>query len=394
MIVKPKTRGFICTTAHPVGCARAVQKQIEYIKAQPNMEHGPRKVLIIGASTGYGLAARITATWACNAATLGVIYEKPASGNRTASAGWYNTAAFEKAAQSENRYAVSMNADAFQEETKHQVVERIKKDLGEVDLVIYSVAAPRRAMPDGTVVNSVLKTVGSEYSNKTIDLKDNSITTVTVPTATEQEIEDTIAVMGGNDWNDWISTLRDNGVLADGAVTVAFSYIGPELTHPMYLNGSIGKAKEHLYNTGRAMEMDIFDLKAFISVNKALVTQSSAAIPIVPLYIAMLYRVMKLKGLHEGCIEQCCRLFERLCSSPVPVDKMGRIRLDDFEMREDVQAEVSALWDKVTTENAKELCDIEGYWSDFYEMFGFCFEDVDYEADVEIDVPIPSLDVE
>lgn len=391
MVIQPKTRGFICTTAHPEGCRANVRRQVEYVKSQPKTQ-GAKRVLVLGASAGYGLASRISAAFSCGAATLGVIFDKPASGSRTASAGWYNTAAFEELAQAEGLYAKTINGDAFSKEVKEQVIQTIKSDLKTVDLVVYSLAAPRRTAPDGTTYSSVLKTTGEEYTNKTIDLKTKTVSEVTIPQASEQEIADTVKVMGGEDWLDWMEALHSAGVLAEGAETVAYSYIGPELTHPMYLNGSIGMAKRHLAKTAQEITRQFDGIKAYLSVNKALVTQSSAAIPIVPLYISILYKVMKEMGLHEGCIEQMYRLFhERLFADPVPMDEEGRIRLDDWEMRPEVQEKVSEIWKELSTENVEQLADIDGYWADFYEMFGFGLPGVDYEADVSADLPIPSI---
>ena len=391
MVIQPKTRGFICTTAHPEGCRANVRRQVEYVKRQPKTQ-GAKRVLVLGASAGYGLASRISAAFSCDAATLGVIFDKPASGSRTASAGWYNTAAFEELAQAEGLYAKTINGDAFSKEIKEQVIQTIKSDLQTVDLVVYSLAAPRRTAPDGTTYSSVLKTTGEEYTNKTIDLKTKAVSEVTIPQASEQEIADTVKVMGGEDWLDWMEALQGAGVLAEGAETVAYSYIGPALTHPMYLNGSIGMAKRHLAKTAQEITQKFGGVKAYLSVNKALVTQSSAAIPIVPLYISILYKVMKEMGLHEGCIEQMYRLFhERLFADPVPVDQEGCIRLDDWEMRPEVQEKVSAIWKELSTENVEQLADIDGYWADFYEMFGFGLSGVDYEADVSADLPIPSI---
>lgn len=384
MIVEPKVKGFICTTAHPVGCEESVRRQIAYCKEKGKVR-GPKKVLVIGASTGYGLASRIAVTYCYGADTIGVSFEKEAKGKRTATAGWYNTVAFEKMAKEDGYYAKSFNGDGFSKEMKEQVIDTIRQDWGKVDMVVYSMAAPRRTLADGTTVSSVLKTVGKEFSNKTIDLRSNEITDVTVPVATEEEIENTIQVMGGEDWEEWIQALAEADVLADNAVTVAYSYIGPVVTHAIYKDGSIGQAKKHLYDTSVKLTKEFAHkgLKAYISVNKALVTQSSAAIPIVPLYIALLYKVMKDAGLHEGCIEQMQRLFaEKLPREEV--DTEGRLRLDDWELQENIQNRISAVWDNVTTENIKEFGDIEGYWEDFYHMFGFHYDNVDYEADVEI----------
>ncbi|MCI9272577.1 MAG: trans-2-enoyl-CoA reductase family protein [Clostridiales bacterium] len=391
MVVQPKIRGFICTTSHPEGCKANVERQIAYVKQQPKTQ-GAKKVLVIGASAGYGLASRISCAYSCGAATLGVIFDKPASGSRTATAGWYNTAAFEQCAHRDGLYAKTINGDAFSLEIKRQTIDQIKKDLGKVDLVVYSLAAPRRTTAEGVTYSSVLKTTGEQYTNKTIDLRSGQVTEVTLPPATEQEIEDTVKVMGGEDWKDWIAALKQADVLEQGAVTVAYSYIGPELTHPMYLNGSIGQAKRHLHATAQEITQEFDGVKGYISVNKALVTQSSTAIPIVPLYISILYQVMKRHGCHEGCIEQMYRLFhEKLLVDCPPVDAQGLIRVDDWEMRPDIQSEVDELWKDIDTENAEQIADIKGYWEDFYQMFGFSMSGVDYEQDVEINVPIPSL---
>ena len=384
MIVDPKVKGFICTTAHPAGCKESVRRQIAYCK-EKGMVEGPKKVLVIGSSTGYGLASRIAVTYGYGADTIGVAFERESNGRRTATAGWYNTKAFEEFAKEDGYYAKSFNGDGFSEEMKNQVIETIRKDFGKVDMVVYSMAAPRRTMPDGTTVSSVLKTVGKELTNKTIDLRNNEIKDVTVPVANEEEIENTVKVMGGEDWEAWIQALVDADVLSDNAVTLAYSYIGPELTHAIYKEGSIGQAKKHLFDTSKKLtkEFEAKGLKAYISVNKALVTQSSAAIPIVPLYISLLYKIMKKEGLHEGCIEQMNRLFiDKLPAKET--DAEGYIRLDDWEMEDKVQNEITKLWDLVTTENIGELGDIEGYWEDFYHMFGFHYDNVDYSADVEI----------
>lgn len=384
MIVEPKVKGFICTTAHPAGCKESVRRQIAYCK-EKGMVEGPKKVLVIGSSTGYGLASRIAVTYGYGADTIGVAFERESNGRRTATAGWYNTKAFEEFAKEDGYYAKSFNGDGFSEEMKNQVIETIRKDFGKVDMVVYSMAAPRRTMPDGTTVSSVLKTVGKELTNKTIDLRNNEIKDVTVPVANEEEIENTVKVMGGEDWEAWIQALVDADVLSDNAVTLAYSYIGAELTHAIYKEGSIGQAKKHLFDTSKKLtkEFEAKGLKAYISVNKALVTQSSAAIPIVPLYISLLYKIMKKEGLHEGCIEQMNRLFiDKLPAKET--DAEGYIRLDDWEMEDKVQNEITKLWDLVTTENIGELGDIEGYWEDFYHMFGFHYDNVDYSADVEI----------
>ena len=386
MIVEPKVRGFICATAHPVGCRENVKRQIEYIKHLGTLD-GPKHVLVIGASTGYGLASRIAAAYGSGASTIGVMFEKESNGRRTATPGYYNTKAFEEFAQADGLYAKSINGDAFSHEVKEQVIQMIRDDLGSVDMVIYSLAAPRRTTADGVTYQSVLKTTSSDFTNKSWNLRDNTIGEATISPATEEEIAATVKVMGGEDWIDWMNALSQAGVLADGAVTVAYSYIGPELTYPVYLNGTIGMAKKHLQASAAVINETLapHHVKAYISVNKALVTQASAAIPIVPLYFAILYKVMKEKGLHEGCIEQMGRLFhEKLFAGSPVVDQEGRIRLDDWELREDVQKEVMEIWDKIRTENITELADVEGYWDDFYRMFGFRFPNVDYTQDVEI----------
>lgn len=384
MVVEAKVKGFICTTAHPEGCKESVRRQIAYCKEKGKIE-GPKKVLVIGSSTGYGLASRIAVTYGYGADTIGVAFEKESNGRRTATAGWYNTKAFEEFAKEDGYYAKSFNGDGFSKEMKEQVIATIKQDWGKADMVVYSLAAPRRTLEDGTTVSSVLKTVGQEFTNKTIDLRNNEVTEVTVPVANEEEISNTVKVMGGEDWKAWIDALVEADVLADHAVTVAYSYIGPTLTHPIYKDGSIGQAKKHLYDTSVeiAKEYASKGLQAYISVNKALVTQSSSAIPVVPLYISLLYKAMKEEGLHEGCIQQMQRLFvEKLPKKEV--DDMGQLRLDDYEMQDKVQSKVTQAWEQVTTENISELGDVEGYWEDFYQMFGFHYDNVDYSADVDI----------
>lgn len=384
MVVEPKVKGFICTTAHPAGCEESVRRQIAYCKEKGQVD-GPKKVLVIGASTGYGLGSRIAVTYAYGADTIGVSFEKEAKGKRTATAGWYNTKAFEKFATEDGYYARSFNGDGFSREMKEQVIDTIRKDWGKAEMVVYSMAAPRRTLSDGTMVSSVLKTVGKELTNKTIDLKTNEIKDVTVPVANEEEIANTVKVMGGEDWADWIHALVEADVLANNASTIAYSYIGPVVTHAIYKDGSIGQAKKHLYDTSLKLTEEFVDrgLKAYVSVNKALVTQSSAAIPIVPLYISLLYKIMKEEGLHEGCIEQMYRLFaDKFVKKEV--DEEGYFRLDDWELQDTVQEKIAAVWDQVTTENIRELGDIDGYWEDFYQMFGFHYDNVDYSADVEI----------
>lgn len=391
MVVEPKVKGFICTTAHPKGCEESVRRQIEctksYVESKGGKkESGFQKALVIGSSTGYGLASRIAVTYGLGADTIGVAFERESNGKRTATAGWYNTKAFEKFAKEDGYFAESFNGDGFSDEMKQQVIQCIKDNFGQVDLIVYSMAAPRRTLPDGTTVSSVLKTVGEPFTNKTLDLRTNEIKEVTVPEANEGEIQATIQVMGGEDWNAWIHALHDAGVIKPGAVTLAYSYIGPVVTHAIYKDGSIGQAKKHLYDTSLALTKEFSDisLKAYISVNKALVTQSSAAIPIVPLYISMLYKVMKDAGLHEGCIEQMNRLFlDKLADEP-ETDEDGKIRLDDYEMKDEIQNRIADVWDSVDSESIQSLGDIKGYWDEFYQMFGFGYDNVDYSEDVEI----------
>lgn len=391
MVVKPKIRGFICTTSHPSGCDAAVKAQIDYVKAQPKV-NGAKKVLVIGSSMGYGLASRISAAFSCGAATIGIIFDKQGSESRTGSAGWYNTAAFEKYAQADGLYAKTINGDAFSQAVKDETIALIKKDLGKVDAVIYSLAAPRRTLADGTVVSSVLKTTGDSYTNKSIDLKNLKISDVTIDPATEEEIRATVQVMGGEDWIDWIKQMKEADVLEDNALTVAYSYIGPEITHPMYFNGSIGRAKADLYESAKKITAEINGVNAYVSVNKALVTQSSSAIPIVPLYISILYKVMKEMNCHEGCIEQMQRMFaEKIYGEKVITDDQGLIRMDDWEMRDDVQEEVNKLWNMISDETLEECTDIKGYQRDFSEIFGFDVDGVDYEADVDPSIGIPSI---
>ncbi len=385
MVVEPKVKGFICTTAHPKGCEESVRRQIASTK-KFGMVEGPKRVLVIGSSTGYGLASRIAVTYGYGASTIGVAFERESNGKRTATAGWYNTKAFEKFAKEDGYYAKSFNGDGFSEEIKKQVIECIREDFGQVDMIIYSMAAPRRTLPDGTSVSSVLKTVGEPFTNKTIDLRTNEIKEVTVPAANEEEVRATVQVMGGEDWKDWITALNEAGVIKQGAVTLAYSYIGPVVTHAIYKEGSIGHAKKHLYDTSVELSEQFANigLRAYIAVNKALVTQSSAAIPVVPLYISLLYRVMKDAGLHEGCIEQMNRLFLDKLVGDVETDDQGRIRMDDYEMKEEVQQKIADVWDGIDSGSVQELADIKEFWDEFYHMFGFGYDNVDYTEDVEI----------
>ncbi|WP_310832973.1 enoyl-ACP reductase FabV [Paenibacillus pedocola] len=394
MIIKPRTRGFICTTAHPVGCARQVQEQIEYIKGKPTVQ-GPRNVLVIGASTGYGLASRIAAAFGAGAATVGVYRPSTATDTRTASAGWYNSAAFEQSALDTGLRSYSVCGDAFSKETKDRTTRLIKRELGQVDLVIYSVATARRTDPvSGEVYNSVLKPVKHPYTNKTVNFHTGEVSPVTIDPATESEIESTVHVMGGEDWQLWIDSLREAGVLADHAMTLAFSYIGPELTQEIYRKGSIGQAKDHLEATARQLNEQLAAQggRAYVVVSKGLVTQSSSALPVVPLYTSLLYKVMKAQGLHEGCIEQAYRLFTECLYSPkgTSVDEEGRIRIDDWELKPSVQTEVDRLWPLITTENIYELSDLAGYRKEFFQLFGFETDGVNYEADTNPHVSVPN----
>ncbi|QJD86107.1 enoyl-ACP reductase FabV [Cohnella herbarum] len=395
MIIKPRTRGFICTTAHPQGCALQVQEQLDYVKAKPALQ-GPRNVLVIGASAGYGLASRIVAAFGAGANTVGIYRQGQRSADRPASAGWYNSAAFENAAQAAGLKSYSVTGDAFTDETKAKAVELIRRELGQVDLVVYSVASPRRTNPrTGETSNSVLKPIGQTYTNKTVNFHNGEVSSITIDPATESEIRETVDVMGGEDWQLWIDALRQGGALADHATTIAYSYIGSKITQDIYREGTIGQAKDHLESTAKLLneQLGASGGRAFVTVSKALVTQSSSAIPVVPLYISALYKVMKEKGIHEGCIEQTYRLFsERLYSqNGVPVDEEGRIRIDDWEMREDVQREVASIWNELTTDNIMQLTDLEGYRREFFQLFGFETNGVDYEADVDPNVNIPNL---
>lgn len=396
MIVQPKIRGFICTTAHPIGCAANVQQQIDYIKQQQPVT-GFKNVLVIGASTGYGLASRIAVAFGAGAKTIGVSFEKPAIDKRTASAGWYNTAAFEQAAKKAGLYAKSINGDAFSEEIKQETVALIKKDCPEgIDLVIYSLASPRRQHPhNGNVYNSTLKPIGKAYTNKTVDVMNGAVTNVTIEPASDEDIANTVQVMGGDDWAMWMDALQDAGVLAQNIKTVAYSYIGPELTFPIYKNGTIGKAKEHLEVTAKGLTIKLKPLngQAFISVNKAVVTQASSAIPVVPLYVSLLFKIMKQEQLHEGCIEQAWRLFHDYLATTTPkaLDDAGRIRLDDWEMRDEIQNRITQNWDNVDTANLMQISDLTGYRQEFHRLFGFGVAGVDYDADVDVNIPILSI---
>jgi enoyl-[acyl-carrier protein] reductase/trans-2-enoyl-CoA reductase (NAD+) len=393
MIIKPKVRGFVCVTAHPDGCAAHIQEWIDYVKVQAPISDGPKKVLVIGSSTGYGLASRITAAFGSGAATLGVFFDRPSEEGRPATPGWYNTIAFTKAARAAGLYAKNIMGDAFSDDIKRQVLETIKADLGQVDLVIYSLASPRRTHPKtGATHRSCLKPVGVSYANKTVDTDKGIVSEITIDPASPEEVVDTVAVMGGEDWEMWMEALASEGLLAAGAQSVAYSYIGPEVTWAIYKNGTIGMAKNDLERAAKAIDTKLKATggRAFISVNKALVTQASSAIPVVPLYISILYKIMKEAGTHEGCIEQMHRLFStQMYNGNTPkFDDAGRARVDDWEMRPEIQAAVAKIWPGVTTENLESETDIAGYRSEFLKLFGFGLNGVDYDAEAEPHVPL------
>ncbi len=388
-------RGFICLTAHPKGCEQSVKNQIEYVKSNGTID-GAKKVLVIGASTGFGLASRITSAFGSNASTIGVFFEKPPTEGKTASPGWYNSAAFEKLAHESGLYAKSINGDAFSNEIKQQTIDLIKADLGQIDLVIYSLASPVRLNPNtGILHRSVLKPIGKTFTNKTVDFHSGNVTEVSIEPANQEDIDNTVVVMGGEDWQMWMNALNDAGVLANDALTLAYSYIGPEVTEAVYRKGTIGRAKDHLEATAFEItkQLENVNCKAYVSVNKALVTQASSAIPVIPLYISLLYKIMKEEGIHEGCIEQIQRLFQHrlYTGSEIPTDDKGRIRIDDWEMRDDVQEKVAKLWKEATTESLPNIGDLNGYTSDFHNLFGFGFDGVDYQADTNEMVEISSI---
>lgn len=389
MIIKPKVRGFVCVTAHPEGCAAHIQEWIDFVKAKGPIKQGPKKVLVIGSSTGYGLASRIAAGFGSGAGTLGVFFERPSEEGRPATPGWYNTIAFTQAAHAAGLYAKNINGDAFSDDIKQQAIDLVRADLGQVDLVIYSLASPRRTHPKtGAVHRSVLKPVGQSYSNKTVDTDKGIVSTVTIDPASELEITDTQAVMGGEDWELWMHALSEANLLAPGAQSVAYSYIGPDVTWAIYKNGTIGLAKNDLERAARHID-SLLKLKgggrAFISVNKALVTQASSAIPVVPLYISILYKIMKAAGTHEGCIEQIYRLFatQMYNGQSLKFDEAGRVRVDDWEMRPEIQAAVREIWPLVTTETLAAETDIAGYRTEFLKLFGFGLAGVNYDAETE-----------
>lgn len=398
MIVEPKIRGFICLTAHPKGCRSNVKSQIDYVTAKGKFPGGKKRVLVIGSSTGFGLSSRIVSAFGSDAATIGVMYERPSEGTRTATPGWYNTAAFEEYAHAQGLYAKSINGDAFTEEIRTQTLDLIEKDLQQVDMVIYSVAAPRRLHPKtGVLHKSVLKPIGKEFNSITLDVNTGKITDITIDPTQENEVEDTVQVMGGEDWGFWIDALIARNLLAPGAMTIAYSYIGPKITEAMYRQGSIGKAKDHLEATAHALDAKLKSIggSAFVSVNKALVTQSSSAIPVIPLYITLLYKSMKDASVHEGCIEQIQRMYaDRIFNNgSVICDEKGRIRMDDWELRDDIQENVLKNWKLANTETLPTIGDLDGYRLEFLRLFGFGIEGVDYQEDLEINLPVPSIPV-
>ncbi len=388
MIIKAKTRGFICTTAHPTGCEANVKQQIARVKADGAVKNGPKKVLIIGASTGYGLASRITAAFGSGAATLGIFLEKPATEKKTGSAGWYNSGAFEKLAHAEGLYAKSINGDAFSNEMRDKAIEIIKQDMGQVDLVVYSLASPVRKLPDsGEVVRSVLKPIGETYKATAVDTSKDILIDAEIEPATDEEIQNTVTVMGGEDWELWIAALKNAGVLADGIKTVSYSYIGTDITWPIYWHGALGKAKEDMDRAAGALRDSLADINgsANVAVLKSVVTQASAAIPVMPLYIAIGFKVMKELGIHEGCIEQINRMFRTQLykDGGAELDDNVRIRMDDWELRDEVQNSVKEIWPQVTNENIFEISDYRGYKDEFLKLFGFGIDWVDYAAEVD-----------
>ena len=391
MVIKPRVKGFICTTSHPLGCQANVEKQIAHVKQQGPVENGPKRVLVIGSSTGYGLASRITAAFSCDASTIGIFFEKPATGKRTASAGWYNAAAFQRAADAAGLYAKNINGDAFSHEIKSQAIELIKQDLGQVDLVVYSLASPRRQHPDtGVLHSSTLKPIGKPVSQTGLDTDRQIIKDFTLEAASQEEIDNTVAVMGGEDWEMWIKALSDAGVLAANCKTTAYTYIGESVTRDIYWDGTIGAAKKDLDRAGQALRDQ--GVEASVSVLKAVVTQSSSAIPVMPLYLALLFRVMKQEGTHEGCIEQIYRLFSECLYNESPrKDDAQRNRVDDKELLPEVQKQVEQLWPQVTTENLLEISDFTGFRTEFLQLFGFQVDGVDYDADVDVDVAVNNL---
>ncbi|WP_194091324.1 enoyl-ACP reductase FabV [Vibrio hibernica] len=400
MIIKPKIRGFICTTTHPVGCEANVKEQIEYTKAQGQIANAPKRVLVVGSSSGYGLSSRIAAAFGGGASTIGVFFEKAGTEKKPGTAGWYNSAAFDKFAKQEGLYSKSLNGDAFSNEAKQKAIDLIKADLGQIDMVVYSLASPVRKMPEtGEVIRSALKPIGETYTATAVDTNKDVLIEASVEPATQEEINDTVTVMGGQDWELWISALSDAGVLAEGCKTVAYSYIGTELTWPIYWDGALGKAKMDLDRAATALNEKLASLNgtANVAVLKSVVTQASSAIPVMPLYIAMVFKKMREEGVHEGCMQQIYRMFsQRLYKddgSVAEVDDTNRLRLDDWELRDDIQEHCRNLWPQVTTENLKELTDYVEYKEEFLKLFGFGVEGVDYDADVATEINFDVQDI-
>lgn len=394
MIIKPKIRGFICTTTHPVGCERNIQEQIDYTKAQGPIDNGPKRVLVIGSSSGYGMSSRISAAFGCGAATIGVFFEKPATERKTGTAGWYNAAAFDKKAHEAGLYAKSLNGDAFSNEAKQKTIDLIKEDLGQIDLVVYSLASPVRKMPDtGEVIRSCLKPIGETYRSTAIDTNKDIIIEAEVEPATEQEIADTVTVMGGQDWELWVNMLDEAGVLAEGCKSVAYSYIGTDITWPIYWDGALGQAKKDVDRAAGELNTKLAAKggSANVAVLKSVVTQASSAIPVMPLYLSMVFKIMRAEGVHEGCMEQVFRLFSTgIAGNTGKVDDDNRLRMDDWELRDDIQQKCSELWPQVTSENLFELTDYQLYKDEFLKLFGFGLDGVDYDEDVS---PLVEFDV-
>lgn len=400
MIIKPRIRGFICTTTHPVGCEANVKEQIAFTQSLGPIANGPKKVLVIGSSSGYGLASRITAAFGCGAATIGVFFEKSATETKLGTAGWYNSAAFEKLAHEAGLYAKSLNGDAFSHAAKEKTIELIKQDLGQVDMVVYSLASPVRKLPDtGEVIRSVLKPIGEAYCATAIDTNKDTLFEATVEPATEEEVAATVTVMGGQDWELWMKALFEAGVLAEGCKTVAYSYIGTELTWPIYWNGTLGEAKKDLDRAAHAIDeqMKVLHGTANIAILKSVVTQASSAIPVMPLYISIVFKKMREEGVHEGCIEQINRMFRerlyRMDGVASEVDGSNRLRLDDLELREDIQKHCQEIWTHLTNENLTELTDYILYKEEFLKLFGFGVQCVDYDADVNPLVLFEIIDI-
>jgi enoyl-[acyl-carrier protein] reductase/trans-2-enoyl-CoA reductase (NAD+) len=396
MIIEPKIKSNICLTSHPLGCRQNVQQQINYVLQKGPITGGKKRVLVLGCSAGFGLSSRIASAFGSSASTIGVMFERPAENGRTASAGWYNTVAFEQIAAEHGLYAKTVQGDAFTDAVKQEVCDLIQNDLGQIDLVIYSLAAPRRTHPrTGVTHRSVLRPIGETFESKTVDWQTDRITSVTITPANEEEINDTVQVMGGEDWKFWMNMLLAKGLLAEGAMTVAYSYVGPAMTERIYRRGTIGQAKDHLERTAFEIQDMLKPLhgSAYVSVNKALVTQASSVIPVIPLYISMLYKVMKEKNIHEGCMEQMDRLYrERLFTGKsIPLDSQGRIRIDDWEMRADVQQEIVELWKEVGNKPVTELGDLEGCRNDYLNLYGFGAQGVDYTQDVDEKLDVPSI---